>query len=169
MDKRKNWGDINVHLPGLTLLLPVISASIKHHIPRLYQLTDQSAEPNGLPSALNTEGGPNEIEIRPLSSSSSESDLESVFSDAQRPATSCSTSTGQASECTAERRMNNKETCLPDEIADRDIADPVNSKYEAISGLRWSRVIPGMMHYARPYGISKKTLSQRNLITNLAA
>ena len=148
MDKRKNWGDINVHLPGLTLLLPVISASIKHHIPRLYHSTDQSVESNDYPHALRTEVGSQEVEIRPLSSASFESDLETVFSDAQRPTSSSSTSTSQESDLFTERMMNNNDVFIPNGVSDRGVVDPTKSKYEAASGLRWGRVVPGMLYYA---------------------
>ncbi|PLB48914.1 hypothetical protein P170DRAFT_464496 [Aspergillus steynii IBT 23096] len=144
MEKRKNWGDINVHLPGLTLLLPVISASIKQHIPRLYHLTDQSAESNDYSHELNTEVVSKEIETRPLSSSSSESDLESVFSDTPRPTTSSSTCTGQEPDLFAECMMDNNDAFISEEIVDRGIAHPAKSKYEAISGLRWNRVVPAL-------------------------
>lgn len=144
MDKRKNWGDINVHLPGLTLLLPVISASIKHHIPRLYHSTDQSVESNDYPHALRTEVGSQEVEIRPLSSASFESDLETVFSDAQRPTSSSSTSTSQESDLFTERMMNNNDVFIPNGVSDRGVVDPTKSKYEAASGLRWGRVVPAL-------------------------
>ncbi|KAI9042146.1 uncharacterized protein KD926_006065 [Aspergillus affinis] len=144
MDKRKNWGDINVHLPGLTLLLPVISASIKHHIPRLYHSTDRSTESNDYPHALPTEADPQEFEIRPLSSASFESDLETVFSDAQRPTSSSSTCTSQESDLFAERMMINNDVFIPNEVTDRAVVDPAKSKYEAVSGLRWSRVVPAL-------------------------
>jgi hypothetical protein len=151
MDEHATLADPMVSPQGLTVLLPVIPASIRRHIPRLYPSFHRSVRSDSSLSTDRTIHKPKELGFLPsfpepdLAFYRQKSDL-APAGDLQRPATAGSSSNGQDS-CGSSVSGKLSDTSYITTFEENKGVESMGSlvpKYEEESGLRWNRVAPGM-------------------------
>lgn len=150
MDEQAALGDAMASAQGLTVLLPVIPASIRRHIPRLYPSLHRPVRSDTSVTTERPDHKPKDLSFLPSYSEPNlalyrqKSDLAS--GDLQRPATAGSSTNGQDScgSSVSGKQSDTSDITTSEETKGVESMGSAVCKYEEESGLRWNRVVPAL-------------------------